>query len=160
MNLQVAHLYTICRWAHFNVKLHFLGSGKTMSNFGQFQVFLGVIIFSSPGPPVGLRAESPPWGWSILIRSMLINVDPINADPINADQCRSVQIRSMLINTDPTNADQYRSDQCWSMLINPDLINADQHEHIAANGKTSLLTYTVYSIFCALLNGRHCLLNS
>ncbi len=24
MNLQVAQLYTICRWAHFNVKLHFL----------------------------------------------------------------------------------------------------------------------------------------
>ena len=29
--------------------------------FCQSQVFLGVIFFASPGPPVGLRAESTPW---------------------------------------------------------------------------------------------------
>ncbi len=40
---------------------YLLGSGKTVSIFGQFQVFFrGNYFFSSPVPPVGLCTESPP----------------------------------------------------------------------------------------------------
>ncbi len=57
VNLQVAHLYTICRWAHFNVKLHFyyyLGvSIRVMVIFWIFLVYFQVQVSSGNLSQVG-----------------------------------------------------------------------------------------------------------